>query len=84
VLTDSRRLDVEYLNGGHASYAFDEPLAADSFRTNLAYGRGHLAQLADFVEAIHEHRAPLCDGHAGRRVLAVIKAIYADARVTQP
>jgi UDP-N-acetyl-2-amino-2-deoxyglucuronate dehydrogenase len=84
VLTDSRRLDVEYLNGGHASYAFDEPLAADSFRTNLAYGRGHLAQLADFVEAIREHRAPLCDGHAGRRVLAVIKAIYADARVTQP
>jgi UDP-N-acetyl-2-amino-2-deoxyglucuronate dehydrogenase len=80
VLTDSRRLDVEYLGGATESHVFDEPLDGEGFRTNLAYGRGHIAQLEDFVSAIREGRAPLCDGHDGRRVLEVVKSIYATAR----
>jgi UDP-N-acetyl-2-amino-2-deoxyglucuronate dehydrogenase len=80
VLTDSRRLDVEYLGGGTESHEFDQPLDDAGFRTNLAYGRGHIAQLEDFANAIREHREPLCGGPDGRRVLEVVQGIYATAR----
>jgi predicted dehydrogenase len=80
-LTDSRRLDVEYLDGGTESHSFEPNLADPAFGTNLAYGRGHIAQLADFAAAIRENRAPMCDGHDARRVLEVVKSIYADAGV---
>lgn len=80
VLTDSRRLDVEYLDGSTEAHAFDQPLNADSFRTNLAYGRGHLAQIEDFVGAINERRPPLCNGRDGRVVLEVVSRIYSTAR----
>lgn len=79
-LTDSRRLDVEFLDGARESHAFEDNLSDAAFQTNLAYGRGHIAQLADFAAAIREDRAPLCDGHDARRVLEVVKSVYADAR----
>ena len=41
---------------------------------------GHIAQYQDFVAAIHERRAPLVDGHAGRTSVAVVEAIYRSAR----
>jgi UDP-N-acetyl-2-amino-2-deoxyglucuronate dehydrogenase len=79
-LTDSRRLDVEYLNGSKETHVYEDNLADPAFQTNLAYGRGHIAQLADFADAIREDRAPMCDGRDARRVLDVVKRIYADAR----
>jgi predicted dehydrogenase len=80
VLTDSRRLEVEYLNGGRETHVFDEPLDDPSFQTNLAYGRGHIAQLADFAEAVADGRDPLSDGRSARHVLEVVKSFYASAR----
>ncbi|GII81839.1 oxidoreductase [Sphaerisporangium rufum] len=80
VLTDSRRLDVEYLNGGRETHVYDEPLDDPSFQTNLAYGRGHLAQLADFADAIAHDRVPVSDGRSARHVLSVVKSFYASAR----
>ncbi len=37
---------------------------------------GHRRQLADFVEAIRENRAPAVDGREGRKAVALIRAIY--------
>ena len=41
---------------------------------------GHGDQLADFLRAIDEGRAPLVDGREGRRSVEVIRAIYESAR----
>jgi predicted dehydrogenase len=38
--------------------------------------RGHQALLEDFLTAIQQNRAPLCDGHEGRRSIALVEAIY--------
>ena len=42
--------------------------------------RGHQAVIDDFLCAIRENRAPVCDGHEGRRSLALAEAIYRAAR----
>ncbi|TWT79381.1 putative 4,5-dihydroxyphthalate dehydrogenase [Planctomycetes bacterium CA13] len=41
---------------------------------------GHTMLFDEFVAAINEHRAPLIDGHEGRRSVAVIEAIYESAK----
>ena len=40
----------------------------------------HLRIVEDFLDAIANRRAPICDGHEGRRSVAVIEAIYQAAR----
>jgi UDP-N-acetyl-2-amino-2-deoxyglucuronate dehydrogenase len=42
--------------------------------------RGHQAVLEEFLEAIQQNRAPVCDGLEGRRSLALIESIYRAAR----
>jgi UDP-N-acetyl-2-amino-2-deoxyglucuronate dehydrogenase len=42
--------------------------------------RGHKAILEDFIQAIKDDSDPVCDGHEGRRSLAVVEAIYQAAR----
>jgi predicted dehydrogenase len=41
---------------------------------------GHLRQIQDFVAAVREDRAPIVDGHEGRKAVALIHAIYESAR----
>jgi UDP-N-acetyl-2-amino-2-deoxyglucuronate dehydrogenase len=38
--------------------------------------RGHQAIVEDFLKAVSEKRAPVCDGLEGRRSLALVEAIY--------
>ena len=38
---------------------------------------GHARQLADFIEAIQQNKAPLVDGREGRKAVEVILGIYA-------
>ncbi len=38
--------------------------------------QGHGRVLADFVRAVREHGAPICDGGEGRRSVALVEAIY--------
>jgi UDP-N-acetyl-2-amino-2-deoxyglucuronate dehydrogenase len=45
--------------------------------------RGHQALLEDFLAAIQENRAPLCDGCEARRSIALVEAIYRAARKNQ-
>ena len=40
----------------------------------------HQRIIEDFVDAIRNRRAPICDGGEGRRSVAVIEAIYQSAR----
>lgn len=41
---------------------------------------GHVAQIADFCEAIVQNRNPMIDGKEGRRPLEIILAVYESAR----
>ena len=44
---------------------------------------GHRDQLADFLQAIDEGRAPLVDGREGRKSVEIIRAIYQSAQTGQ-
>lgn len=44
--------------------------------------RGHQALLEDFLQAIQQNRAPLCDGREGRRSLELVERIYASSRAS--
>jgi predicted dehydrogenase len=78
-MTDSRRLDLEFLNGGSETHIFEQPMQDPEFQTNLAYGRGHLAQLADFADAVRLGRAPLSDGLSARDTYLAVNSIYDSA-----
>jgi predicted dehydrogenase len=41
---------------------------------------GHRRLIEDFVEAIRDHRDPMCSGREGRKSLAVVDAVYESAR----
>jgi len=58
----------EGLSGGGAA----DPKAIDT--------EGHRRQFQDFADAIHEGRAPFCDGTEGRNAVAVITSIYRSAK----
>lgn len=45
---------------------------------------GHRQQLADFLAAIDEDRAPFVDGRDGRKAVEIIRAIYRSARLGRP
>jgi predicted dehydrogenase len=45
--------------------------------------RGHQAVIEDFLCAIRKDATPACDGHEGRRSLALVQAIYRAARSPQ-
>jgi UDP-N-acetyl-2-amino-2-deoxyglucuronate dehydrogenase len=45
---------------------------------------GHQRQLQDFVDALNEGRAPLVDGHEGRKAVALVRALYASAETGRP
>jgi predicted dehydrogenase len=44
---------------------------------------GHKAVLEDFLHAIANNTQPICNGHEGRRSLALVEKIYAAARQVQ-
>jgi UDP-N-acetyl-2-amino-2-deoxyglucuronate dehydrogenase len=45
---------------------------------------GHIAQFADFYDALRHGRRPLVDGHEGRWALEVVEAIYRSNREKRP
>jgi UDP-N-acetyl-2-amino-2-deoxyglucuronate dehydrogenase len=49
---------------------------ASSSSPVVSDSRGHQAVLEDFLKAIKENGKPVCDGHEGRRSIALIEAIY--------
>jgi UDP-N-acetyl-2-amino-2-deoxyglucuronate dehydrogenase len=41
---------------------------------------GHQTVFEDFIRAVQQNRPPMCDGHEGRRSLALVEEIYAAAK----
>jgi predicted dehydrogenase len=64
--------------GAAESAALDENQSASS--ATVSDFRGHQAVLEDFLQAIQQNRAPVCDGLEGRRSLALIESIYRAAK----
>jgi UDP-N-acetyl-2-amino-2-deoxyglucuronate dehydrogenase len=65
----------------------DDLVSAASRSTNpsasspvVADAAGHQRLIEDFVQAIAQHRDPLCSGREGRKSLAVVHAVYESAR----
>jgi len=44
---------------------------------------GHQVIFEDFIRAVQENRSPMCDGHEGRRSLALVEQIYAAAKAAK-
>jgi UDP-N-acetyl-2-amino-2-deoxyglucuronate dehydrogenase len=67
-----------------ASAEFDASIAPDGNQSNssavVSDFRGHQALFEDFLQAIEQDRAPVCDGREGRRSIALVEAIYRAAR----
>ena len=61
-----------------AASAKDENQSASS--AAVSDFRGHQAVLEDFLAAIQQNRAPICDGAEGRRSIALIESIYRSAK----
>lgn len=75
-LTDSTRLEVEYLDGRRHTHAFQGDFDDPSFESKPPYGRGHIGLLHDFAAAIREGRPPASDGRSARETQAVITSVY--------
>jgi predicted dehydrogenase len=45
---------------------------------------GHKRILEDFLRAISSNSRPRCDGHEGRRSVALVQAIYKSAELNEP
>lgn len=60
----------------------DSALDQNTSATSAAVSdfRGHQTLIEDFLDAIQQNRAPLCDGHEARRSLALVESIYRAAR----
>jgi len=71
---DLRNPTEVLLRGGNADLnrSADSPIVSDA--------RGHEAVLEDFLESIESNTKPRCDGHEGRRSLALMEAIYEACR----
>ena len=68
----------------NASAEFDPSIAPDGNQSNssavVSDFRGHQALFEDFLQAIEQDKAPICDGREGRRSIALVEAIYRAAR----
>ena len=60
--------------GSSAGIAPDENQSASS--AVVSDVRGHQALFEDFLQAIEQDTVPICDGHEGRRSIALVEAIY--------
>jgi predicted dehydrogenase len=74
-LKDARDEERPTMRGGVTASAAS-PVVSDP--------SAHVRIVEDFIDAIAAHRAPCCDGPAGRRSVALVEAIYQSARTQLP
>ncbi|MHC4481494.1 MAG: Gfo/Idh/MocA family protein [Planctomycetota bacterium] len=84
---DLVRLD---LDGGERTARLREMLAESRERGEIShpgkdyYGNSHVRQVADFVAAVREGRAPFVSGEDARHAVEIVLAIYESARTGRP
>jgi predicted dehydrogenase len=61
-----------------------ELLTRDQVDPPSVYGFSHKAVIADLLAALQENRAPRTDGHAARKSVALVLAMYESARTGKP
>ncbi len=71
----SRPPDLVWSGNADQNESASSPVVSDA--------RGHQAVLEDFIRAIENNSRPACDGHAARRSLALVEAIYAACRTRE-
>jgi UDP-N-acetyl-2-amino-2-deoxyglucuronate dehydrogenase len=68
----------------NASAASIDPAPVDENQSSSSAAvsdfRGHQTLIEDFLAAIQQNRAPLCDGREARRSIALVESIYLAAR----
>ena len=67
--------DLRLMKADESQIRASSPVVADV--------SGHRRIMEDFLQAIQRNGRPLCDGHEGRRSLAVVAAIYESSRLGQ-
>ena len=83
ILEQDRILSANLRNPPPASSAGDAPDENQSASSAVVSDvRGHQALFEDFLQAIQRDTVPICDGHEGRRSIALVEAIYRAARNT--
>ena len=74
----------ELVTWNFSDEAEDAPKPDLSYPVDNVYGYGHIALYADIIEAQSTGRRALIEGEDGRRVLALLHAIYHSAETGQP
>lgn len=82
VCLEQDRIVAADLRGASPLNAGEAPSGDDQRSSSAVVSdfRGHQAVIEDFLRAIRDTRAPVCDGAEGRRSVALVEAIYAAAK----
>jgi len=84
IILEDDRIVASDLRASRAGVApADRPKDEGAASPVVSDVRGHRAVLEDFIHAIEHNTTPACDGHEGRKSVALIEAIYRSARETQ-
>lgn len=81
IIEDNRIVALDLRHSLEAPSLTVDP-APDASATSAAVANvnGHRRLLEDFIHAIETNGDPRCDGHAGRKSLALVEAIYESSR----
>jgi UDP-N-acetyl-2-amino-2-deoxyglucuronate dehydrogenase len=85
VILEHDRIIAANLKNAPAAVIEPAPLDQNQSASSAAVSdfRGHQAVLEDFLHAIQTNRTPACDGHEGRRSVALVEAIYRAAKTPE-
>jgi predicted dehydrogenase len=84
VILDGDAISVWAIDGEEADLGEGEQLTDGSANPAAISNEGHRRQIEDMMRAVAEGRAPMVDGHEGRKSLELIVALYQSANEGRP
>jgi len=83
VILEHDRIIAADLRSTSVSALVSAPLDENQSASSAAVSdfRGHQAVIEDFIDAVRQDRAPVCDGNEGRRSIVLVEAIYRAAKI---
>ncbi|MFN7927358.1 MAG: Gfo/Idh/MocA family oxidoreductase [Blastocatellia bacterium] len=76
IVLDGDEITVWEIEGETSAAESAEQLTDGSSNPAAISTEGHRRQIADMLQAVRENRAPIVDGHEGRKSLEVVCALY--------